>query len=237
MDQEDNRLELSKKIKIAIDGPAGAGKSTVARMVANQLDYIYVDTGAMYRAVTWFVLDRGLRCDDTGNIVDALRDISIELKPSKEGQQVWVNGREVTGMIRSPEVTGHVSQIAQIAEVRLLLTTIQQKLSQGGGIVMDGRDIGTKVLPEAELKIYLTATVEERAARRYREMEAAGMEVSLEQLQHDIAKRDRMDQEREVSPLRQAADAVYLDCTALSIEQVVERIVQLSLPIINGAVE
>lgn len=228
-------MKQTQKIKVAIDGPAGAGKSTVARLVAGKLGYVYVDTGAMYRAVTWYALKNGWSPDDEERISSGVRDLRLELKPSENGQQVWVNGQEVTGMIRSPEVTGNVSQVAQIPQVRQFLTDIQKRLSSEAGIVMDGRDIGTHVLPDAELKIFLTASVEERAARRYREMTASGETVSLERLKREIAERDRMDEERKVSPLRQAEDAVFLDCTSMPIEQVVDRIVQLSMSIINGA--
>lgn len=226
----------SNKIKVAIDGPAGAGKSTVARLVAGKLGYIYVDTGAMYRAVTWYVLHEGISPLDTDRIASSLSGLDLKLKPSDAGQQVWLGGLEVTGMIRSPEVTGQVSQIAQIPQVRAYLTGIQKRMSAEGGIVMDGRDIGTQVLPDAELKIFLTASVEERADRRYRELQSAGAAtMTIDELKRDIEERDRMDAERKVSPLRQAEDAVYLDCTTMSIDQVVDRIVQLSMSIMNGS--
>lgn len=224
-----------KKIKVAIDGPAGAGKSTVARLVAGTLGYIYVDTGAMYRAVTWYFINKGISTNDKGLMVASLPDIRLELKPATEGQQIWVNNREVTGMIRTPEVTAQVSSVAQVTEVRGYLTKIQKRLSTEGGIVMDGRDIGTEVLPDAELKIFLTASVDERAARRYKELLAAGTEIPLAQLKQDIMERDRMDQERALSPLREAEDAVFIDCTSSSIHTVVQQIVHLSLSIINEA--
>lgn len=224
-----------KKIKIAIDGPAGAGKSTVARMVARELDYVYVDTGAMYRAVTWYLKQNGIQPDNREALSASLRDLRLELKPAADGQQVWVNGREVSGWIRTPEITQAVPQVAQLPEVRELLTRIQKQLSEHGGIIMDGRDIGTTVLPDAELKIYLTASVEERAARRYQELAEAGVDVSLEQLKKDIAERDRIDREREVSPLRKADDAVEIDSTNLRIDEVVARIAALSTSIMNEA--
>jgi cytidylate kinase len=222
-------------IKVAIDGPAGAGKSTVARKVAEKLGYIYVDTGAMYRAVTWYMMDQNAALTDRESIRSILRNMQLELKPSEHGQKVWIADRDITSFLRTIEVTREVSQVSQIPEVRKFLTTIQKQLSVAGGIVMDGRDIGTHVLPDAELKIFLTASVEERAERRYREMLASGATVQLSQLQQEIVKRDRMDEEREISPLRMAEDAVLMDCTTLSIEQVVDRIVELSLSIINGA--
>jgi CMP/dCMP kinase len=224
-----------KKIKIAIDGPAGAGKSTVARLVARQLDYIYVDTGAMYRAVTWYLQQLGISPSDRERLSASLRNLRIELKPAEEGQEVWVNGREVSGLIRTPAITQEVPLVAQVPEVRELLTQIQKQLSAQGGIIMDGRDIGTTVLPDAELKIFLTASVEERAARRHVELAAAGTNLPLEQLLKDIAQRDRTDQERSVSPLRQADDAVVIDCTNVPIDQVVDRIVALSTSTMNEA--
>lgn len=228
-------MEPVKKIKVAIDGPAGAGKSTVARLTAGKLGYVYVDTGAMYRAVAWKMLEDGIPPEDSPRIAEHLNGLRLELKPAEGGQQVWVCGRDVTGMIRSPEVTRSVSRFAQIPAVRHFLTAIQKRLAEHGGIVMDGRDIGTQVLPDAELKIYLTASVEERAARRYRELAEAGVQVELEALKREIAERDRMDQERKTSPLRQAEDAVYIDCTSMTVEQVVDRISGLAWSIINGA--
>lgn len=224
-----------RKIRVAIDGPAGAGKSTVARLVAGKLGYVYVDTGAMYRAITWKMLDEGIPPDDAARIAERVKGLELELVPAEGGQQVWVCGRDVTGMIRSSEVTRSVSRIAQIPEVRQFLTAIQKRLASGGGIVMDGRDIGTQVLPDAELKIFLTASAEARAARRFKELAEAGEEVDLETLKRDIAERDRMDRERKTSPLRQAEDAVYIDCTSMTVDEVVDRIVGLAASTINGA--
>lgn len=224
-----------KKIKVAIDGPAGAGKSTVARLIAGKLGYVYVDTGAMYRAIAWTMMEEGIPPDDGPRVAEHLDGLQLELKPAEGGQQVWVCGRDVTGVIRSPEVTRHVSRIAQLSAVRRYLTAIQRQMAAGGGIVMDGRDIGTHVLPDAELKIFLTASVEERAIRRYREMKEAGMAVELAALKREIAERDRMDRERRESPLRMAEDAVLIDCTSMTVEQVVDRICGLAWSIINGA--
>jgi cytidylate kinase len=224
-----------RKIKVAIDGPAGAGKSTVARLVAGRLGYVYVDTGAMYRAIAWQLLQDDIPPDHSLRIAERLNGLQLELKPAEGGQQVWVCGRDVTGLIRSPEVTRSVSRFAQIPEVRRFLTAIQKQMAEGGGIVMDGRDIGTHVLPDAELKIFLTATVEERARRRYREMVDAGEDVELEVLTREIAERDRMDRERRESPLRMAEDAIHIDCTSMTVEQVVDRITGMAWSIINGA--
>lgn len=228
-------MEPATKIKVAIDGPAGAGKSTVARLVAGKLGYVYVDTGAMYRAIAWSMLDAGIPPESTPRMTEHLDGLRLELKPAEGGQQVWVCSRDVTGVIRSPDVTGQVSRYAQIPAIRQFLTAIQRQLAHNGGIVMDGRDIGTAVLPDAELKIFLTASVEERANRRFKEMNAAGERVELEALKREIAERDRMDQERKMSPLRKAEDAVLIDSTSMTIEQVVSRISDLALSIINGA--
>lgn len=215
-------------LRVAIDGPAGAGKSTVARLVAAELGLIYVDTGAMYRAVTWSVLEHRLSPADRSAVAALLEGLEIALEPSADGQRVLVNGTDVTGRLRTAEVTGAVSEIAQIPEVRRYLTRMQQTIAAGGGVVMDGRDIGTQVMPEAELKIFLTASVEERARRRYEELKASGETVELDQLAREIAERDRKDEEREVAPLRRAADAVVIDSTAMPVGEVVERIVQLA---------
>ncbi len=223
------------KIKVAIDGPAGAGKSSVAKMTAEKLGYVYVDTGAMYRAITWYILDLNLTFNDHQGIQSLLDHIDLTLKPTEAGQEVWINGQNVTSLIRSPLINQYVSHVAQMSNVRQFLTDIQKKMASNGGIIMDGRDIGTVVMPDAQLKIYLTASVQERARRRYVEMKAAGNEQELGQLMEDISERDRMDEQREVSPLRQAEDAIYLDCSKLSMHQVVDAIVELSISKINEA--
>ncbi|MDF2964320.1 MAG: cytidylate kinase [Paenibacillus sp.] len=222
------------KFNIAIDGPAGAGKSTIARLVANTLGFIYVDTGAMYRAVTWNVLRSGLSPDQEAEVIALTERMEIRLAPGDNGQQVFVNGRDVTTEIRSAEVTGHVSPIAAIAEVRRILTVKQKQLAAGKGVVMDGRDIGSHVLPDAELKVFLTASVRVRAERRYKEIQDHRTDVTLEQLESEIAARDRMDEQRETAPLVQAPDAVLLDTTSMSIPQVVERILELCRTEVGG---
>jgi cytidylate kinase len=223
------------KIKVAIDGPAGAGKSTVAKMTAEKLGYVYVDTGAMYRAITWYMLDQGVQLNDTESIRVLLEQVDLTLKPSRTGQQVWINGQDVTAKLRTPLINQNVSRISQITNIRQFLTGIQKRLSAQGGIVMDGRDIGTEVIPDAELKIFLTASVQERARRRLIEMNDAGNRMDIDQLVNEISERDQMDEQREVSPLRQAEDAIYLDCTDLSLHQVVDTIVELSISKINKA--
>lgn len=215
--------EKNDRINIAIDGPAGAGKSTVARMVANKLQYIYVDTGAMYRAVTWYMLNEGISSENPDKVLQIAQNMVIELQPHENGQLVLLNGEDVTPYIRSHQVSSEVSRYAQIEGLRNQLVDLQRQMALRKGVVMDGRDIGTTVLPDAEVKIFMTASVKERALRRFNELGTAEG-VSLEQLELDIATRDRLDQEREVSPLRCAEDAIVLDTTQMSIDQVVEAI-------------
>lgn len=225
-----------EKFNIAIDGPAGAGKSTIARLVAKELDFIYVDTGAMYRAVTWKVLQEGLRPDQTEAMIALAGRMEIQLAPGENGQLVYVDGEDVTGVIRTPDVTGNVSRVSSIAEVRAVLTAKQQELAKSKGVVMDGRDIGSHVLPDAEVKIFLTASVRVRAERRYKEMKEAqpDVDITLERLERDIAERDRMDQQREASPLVRADDAVLMDTTDMPIPQVVEAILELCKTQVHG---
>lgn len=214
------------KINIAIDGPAGAGKSTIARMVARRLAYVYVDTGAMYRAATWYFLQRDISSENVEQIMHILPELDIELLPGEQGQQVRVNGGDVTEDIRSLAVNAQVSRYAQIEGLRSRLVSLQRQMALRKGVVMDGRDIGTTVLPHAELKIFMTASVQERAHRRYKEMKEQD-EVSFEDLVRSIAERDRLDQEREFSPLRQADDAILLDTTNMSLDEVVDHIILL----------
>ncbi|WP_029330681.1 (d)CMP kinase [Exiguobacterium oxidotolerans] len=216
------------KIQIALDGPAGAGKSTIAKQLAAHLDYVYIDTGAMYRAVTLAALEQGIDLEDGQQLGELMTSLDIRLTPGENGQRVFIGEREVTESIRSSEVTNNVSFVAKHAQVRSALVEMQRRLAESGGIVMDGRDIGTVVLPDAELKVFMTATVEERAGRRHRENVARGMESDLEALQAEIALRDKRDSEREVSPLKQAEDAIYLDTTDLTIDQVVLRLTELA---------
>jgi cytidylate kinase len=214
-------------MNIAIDGPAGAGKSTVARKVAEQLGYVYIDTGSMYRAVTLIAQRAGVTADQTAKLAELVRSLEIELEPGEQGQSVFVNGENVTALIRSREVTLQVSHFAANETVRQVLGVMQRKLAERKGVVMDGRDIGSHVLPNAELKIFLTASVKERALRRYREV-ADSQTVTLAQLEEEIAERDRLDEQREISPLICASDAVVLDSTAMTIDEVIFAIVKLS---------
>jgi len=219
--------EFMKKKIIAIDGPAGAGKSTVAQIVAQRLHYTYIDTGAMYRGIAWKVLQDGIAVDDTKAIINLAKTIQITLTYADGQSKVFVNTDDVTSAIRTPEVSQMVPEIAQFAAVREAMVDLQREMAQCGGVVMDGRDIGTYVLPNADIKVYLTASIEERAERRFKELTDKGFSVRLAELTRDIAARDKKDSEREFSPLLQAVDAVLLDTTQLSIEQAVNKILEL----------
>ena len=212
---------------IAIDGPAGAGKSTVAKIVAEKLGYTYIDTGAMYRAVAWKTLQQSSEATDEA-ILRAVEGIDVRLACTDSGTRVTVDGTDVTGEIRTPEVTHIVSRVAALGPVREKMVELQRAMAADGAVVMDGRDIGTNVLPNADVKIFLTASVEERARRRYDEMKEKGYAVVFDDLKKEIASRDKQDSERAISPLRQAEDAILLDSTALSIDAVVARIMELS---------
>ena len=215
-----------KKLVVAIDGPAGAGKSTIAKLAAEKLGYAYIDTGAMYRSVAWKFLQTGEAFDETF-ISKLSQEMVIEFKPEASVNRVFVDGTEVTAAIRTAEVTANVSRVAAIGAVREAMVDQQRRMGEAGGVLMDGRDIGTVVFPNADVKIFLTATVEERAMRRYKELVAKGEQVDLTQLQADIASRDKQDMEREISPLRQAEDAIYLDTSDMNIDEVTAYILNL----------
>ena len=212
-----------KKLVVAIDGPAGAGKSTVAQMAAKELGFTYIDTGAMYRAVAWKSLQQGQPVSDE-LINEVVQDIDIVLDYKEGKTRVFVDGTEVTAAIRTPEVTAIVSQVAALGPVRERLTDLQRKMATEGSVIMDGRDIATNVLPNADIKIFLTASIDERAQRRYKEMKAKGYDVDLKQLQEEIGARDKADSEREISPLVQAEDAELLDTSHMTIGEVVQAI-------------
>ena len=219
---------MKKKISIAIDGPAAAGKSTVAKLVAEKLFFIYIDTGAMYRALTLKALTKDVNLENAMELYTLLTQTQIQLVPEKGGQFVYLDGNDVTHKIRSQEVTNSVSIVSKHQSVREEMVSRQQLLAAGGGVVMDGRDIGTHVLPQAEVKVFLVASVEERAVRRHTENLEKGYSSDLQQLKEEIEKRDKLDSEREVAPLKKASDAVLIDTTALGIQQVVNRIVALA---------
>lgn len=213
-----------KKLVVAIDGPAGAGKSTVAQLAAKELGYTYIDTGAMYRAVAWKVLQQGGEVTDE-KILAVIPDIDVDLSYENGKTTVRVDGQDVTGEIRTPEVSHIVSQVAALGPVREKMVDLQRKMAERGGVLMDGRDIATNVLPGADVKIYLTASIAERANRRYKELREKGLAVNLADIERDIAARDKADMEREISPLVQAEDATILDTTGMTIPEVVARII------------
>lgn len=212
-------------MNIAIDGPAGAGKSTVAQLVAKKLGFTYIDTGAMYRALTWMAMKKNVPLEREEDLMELLRSITITLKQELNGQRVFVDEQDVSAEIRHPQVTRQVSIVAKHPKVRKLMVQLQQNMAAKEDVVMDGRDIGTHVLPHADVKIFLTASIEERAMRRYKELIEKGHQADLEELKQEIATRDKLDSERETAPLKCAEDALVLDSTGLSIPEVVERIV------------
>jgi cytidylate kinase len=213
---------------IAIDGPAGSGKSTTARLVAKALGYLHVDTGAMYRAITLKILRRGIRPDDDRAIGGILDGTRVELQKTAEGLQVLLDGLDVSKEIRTPEVSRAVSSVSSIKEVRAVMVREQRSMGAGGGIVLEGRDIGTVVFPDADLKIFLVAKPEERARRRLEELRLQGVTSELQTILQEMRERDRLDSTRAESPLRQAEDAVEIDTTGLTVEEQVQRIVELA---------
>lgn len=216
---------MTKALQVAIDGPASAGKSTVAKLVAKRFGYIYCDTGAMYRSVTWAALAKNITLDNVTAIIELAQEITISFEPGAEEQRVFVDGHEVTKAIRSNEVAENVSAVAAIPEVRSEMVKEQRKIATQGGIVMDGRDIGTTVLPNAPVKIFLVASAHERARRRFEENQSKGIATStLEELQKAIELRDQKDSTRKVSPLTKAKDAIEIDSTHLTVNQVVSEI-------------
>ncbi|EEK62941.1 MULTISPECIES: (d)CMP kinase [Bacillus] len=218
---------MDKRISIAIDGPAAAGKSTVAKVVAKELCYVYIDTGAMYRTLTYAALEQKVDIENEEQLMEVVKNVNIEFQQGENTQLVFLNGQDVSEVIRTPDVTNRVSIVAKHRLVREEMVRRQQELAKKGGVVMDGRDIGTHVLPDAEVKIFMLASVEERAERRHLENLNKGFDSNLEQLKEEIAQRDKLDSEREVSPLKKADDALELDTTSLSIEEVVQKIMSI----------
>ena len=216
-----------KELQVAIDGPASAGKSTVAKIVAKNFNYIYVDTGAMYRSITYKAIQNNINLNDENKIVELLHKTKITFTPGNPVQHVFIDGEEVTDKIRSEKVTNNVSTVAALPLIRRELVKRQQEIAKDGGVIMDGRDIGTMVLPNADLKIFLIASVKERAERRYIENQKKGINVTLEKLKKEIEVRDYKDSHRKVSPLKKAKDAIEIDTTSLSIEQVSDKISSL----------
>lgn len=216
---------MSEKLIIAIDGPAGSGKSTTAKLLAKKLGYLYIDTGAMYRAVTLYAIKNNL-LDDEKKIIDLANQLNIQLKFENGQTKVSVNGKDVTDEIRSLEVNQNVSPVSKIEGVRKILVQKQKQMGKNGGVVMEGRDITTVVFPNADVKIYLTASIDERARRRALEFAQKGQQVDIEQVKQNILERDRIDSSRDVSPLTKSPDAVEIDTSHLSIEQQVEQILE-----------
>ena len=212
---------------IAIDGPAGAGKSTIAKIVAKNKGYIYVDTGAMYRAMALYMIREGINADETDKIEAACDKADISIKYENGEQVVTLNGENVNGFIRTEEVSNMASATSVNGKVREKLVALQQKLAKETDVVMDGRDIGTVVLPNAQAKIYLTASVEERARRRFEEYKNKGMDVDIEELKKEIAQRDHQDMTREIAPLKQADDAVLVDSSDMNIDEVTKAIMDI----------
>lgn len=217
-----------KKITIAIDGYSSCGKSTFAKAIAARLGYLFIDTGSMYRAVTLYALENAI-VDNRQAIVEALPKIEIEFRhnPSLERSEIFIGGRNVDQAIRSTEVSDHVSGISAIGEVRHKLVAMQQQMGRNGGVVMDGRDIGTVVFPDAEVKIFMTADVDVRAQRRYKELTEKGVSVSYEDIKRNISDRDRQDESREISPLRRADDALLLDNSLMTPDQQIEWLMKI----------
>lgn len=212
---------------IAIDGPAGAGKSTIAKRVAKELGYIYVDTGAMYRALAIHFLNQGLKPEDTEEIKEACKAAKVSLQYENGVQNVYLNGENVSGILREEAVGNMASVSSAIPEVRAQLLELQRDMAREHDVVMDGRDIGTHILPNADVKVYLTASVAERARRRYLELQEKGVACDLDEIAHDIEERDTRDMNREIAPLRQAEDAAFVDSSNMSIDEVVQTIKNL----------
>lgn len=214
-------------LKIAIDGPASSGKSTIAKLLADKYQLVYVDTGAMYRTLTYLALKNNIEVDDEEGLVQLLKDIEIIFKRLPDGQLVFANEEDVTDAIRQHDVTNNVSVVSSFSKVREELVSRQQVIAEEFGVVMDGRDIGTVVLPDADVKFFLVASVLERAERRYLENKENGIESDFERLKQEIIARDEYDSNREVSPLKQAEDAIRLDTTSLDILEVVNKCVEI----------
>ena len=217
---------MNRRISVAIDGPAGAGKSSISKVVAKKLGYLYIDTGAMYRGITWALLNAGISIDDVDAVEAALSKIQLELRVEEMGLSVWVNGIDVSQDIRTQYVTSHVSQVAAQKAVRTKLVEMQRHMASAGGVILDGRDIGSVVLPNAELKVYLTASVETRGHRRWLELKDSE-NISLEEVCRAVAERDAMDMNRKESPLVCVDDAVVVETDHLSIEETVQTLVDL----------
>ena len=212
---------------VAIDGPAGAGKSTIAKLVAKEMGFIYVDTGAMYRAMAVHFLKKGIASGDTEKIIESCNDAEVTIAYENEVQQVYLNGENVTSLLRTEEVGNMASKTSAIPEVREKLLELQRSLAREKDVIMDGRDIGTNILPDADVKVFLTASVETRAGRRYKELTEKGISCDFNEIAKDIEERDFRDMNRKTAPLKQAEDAVLIDSSDMGIEEVVKTITAL----------
>ena len=217
----------TKKIAIAIDGPAGAGKSSISKVVSNELGYLYIDTGAMYRGVTWAVLDSHVNVNNQKDVESLLPSLDLTLEPTANACKVFVKGQDVTDLIRQQQINENVSTIASYKGVREYLVERQQAMAAVGGVILDGRDIGSVVLPKAELKIYLTASVDARAKRRWLEVQGTSNEQSLEDIKKNVESRDEMDKNRDESPLVCGEDAIVVNSSNMTFDETVEHILHL----------
>ena len=215
-----------KKIIVAIDGPSGSGKSTVAKLLAGRLGYMYIDTGAMYRAVALQAKRDNIDINDSAALIRLCESVKLEFVPDNGGLRTILNGEDVSEAIRTPEMSMAASDISARKEVRQALLSLQRRMGENGGVVLEGRDVGTVIFPNAEAKFFLDASLEERGKRRYKELAAKGINVTLEQTVEDVRKRDINDSSREIAPLKMAADAVLVDSTNLGIVEVVEKMIE-----------
>ncbi len=223
---------MNKKINIAIDGPAASGKSTTAKLLAEKLGFIYVDTGAMYRAATLAVLRNNIDPQNKEAVINCLKDTDISIKRINGEQRTYLNDEDVSDLLRSPEINRAISAVASYPKVREIMVKQQRRLAEGGGVIMDGRDIGTVVLPQADLKVFMIADLRERALRRLKEMKKAGQNIELQDVIEEIKRRDELDATRSAGPLKKASGARELDTSALTIEQQVEQIARWARQVI-----
>lgn len=212
---------------VGIDGPAGSGKGTVTKQVANRLGLINIDTGSTYRCVALETINQGVRLEEKDKIIEIAKTIKVDIQALPEGDRIFLNGKEVTKEIRSKEVTEIVSQISSIKEVRFEMVNLQRRLAEGKDVIMEGRDICTYVFPNADVKIYLDASIEERAKRRYKEMQEKNINMSYEEVEENIRKRDENDKSKEIGALKKAEDSIVIDTTSLTIKQVVEKVIEI----------
>lgn len=227
-------MKRTNGMVIAVDGPSGAGKSTISKILSKRLGYLEIDTGAMYRAMAWLVRKSGLDLEDIQAVERFCREAQVELYLANGCTMVLANGYDVTACIRTPEISILTSRVSALAPVRAAMVELQRKMGTKGGVVMDGRDIGTVVFPDADLKFFLSASAEERGRRRFLELQAKGVETTLEETIKDVVLRDQHDSERDLAPLRQAEDAILIDSTGLSIEQVITMMEQLCHQKLSG---